>query len=203
MLLVVGVLLTRGVDARYLMAAGLLTMALGNFWMSQLNLDIGPWQVVWPRVVIIIGTVDDLRPAERGGVSAYLPEQIARRGRGIARAAAQRRRQRRNLGRADHPGTARAVPHAAAQRKPRSAQPGRQSICSRRGRRFSCSTPAIPPCRIRWRCESSSSRSRQQASSLAYFDVFSVSAAVAVLMVFFVLLMRRSVAEKGAHIGAE
>jgi DHA2 family multidrug resistance protein len=43
----------------------------------------------------------------------------------------------------------------------------------------------------------------QQASSLAYFDVFSFSAAVAVLLVAFVLLMRRSVAEEGAHIGGE
>ncbi len=43
----------------------------------------------------------------------------------------------------------------------------------------------------------------EQASSLAYFDVFTVSAYVGVMLVFFVLLMRRSVAEKGAHIGAE
>jgi hypothetical protein len=38
---------------------------------------------------------------------------------------------------------------------------------------------------------------------MVYFDVFSFSAAVAVLMMAFVLLMRRSVAEKGAHIGGE
>jgi len=43
----------------------------------------------------------------------------------------------------------------------------------------------------------------QQASSLAYFDVFSLSAAVGVLLVVCVLFMRRSVAEKGVHIGAE
>ena len=43
----------------------------------------------------------------------------------------------------------------------------------------------------------------QQAAALAYFDVFWVSAAVAVLLVFLVLLMRRSVTEKGAHIAAE
>ena len=43
----------------------------------------------------------------------------------------------------------------------------------------------------------------QQASSLAYFDVFTVSAVVGLLLVVFVLMMRRSVAEKGAHIGAE
>jgi len=43
----------------------------------------------------------------------------------------------------------------------------------------------------------------QQASSLAYFDVFTVSAAVGLLLVLFVLMMRRSVAESGAHLGAE
>jgi DHA2 family multidrug resistance protein len=43
----------------------------------------------------------------------------------------------------------------------------------------------------------------QQALSLSYFDVFFVSAVVAVVLVFLVLLMRRSVAQKGAHISAE
>jgi len=42
-----------------------------------------------------------------------------------------------------------------------------------------------------------------QALSLAYFDVFFLSFAVGILLVFFVLLMRRSVAEKGAHVGGE
>ncbi len=55
MLFVVGILMSRGVDARYLLAVGLFILALGNYWMSQLNLSIGPWQVVWPRVVIIAG----------------------------------------------------------------------------------------------------------------------------------------------------
>src|SRR5271167_446353 len=48
-------LLGRGVDARYLMAAGLAVLAVGNYWMSQTNLAISPWQVVWPRVVVIAG----------------------------------------------------------------------------------------------------------------------------------------------------
>ena len=43
----------------------------------------------------------------------------------------------------------------------------------------------------------------QQALSLAYFDVFWVSAVAASVLVFLVLLMRRSVAEKGSRIGAE
>jgi DHA2 family multidrug resistance protein len=44
---------------------------------------------------------------------------------------------------------------------------------------------------------------QQQASSLAYFDVFLVMAVVTLLLAPLVLLMKRSVAEKGAHIGHE
>jgi len=54
-IIIVGALLGRCLDARWLIGAGLLILAAGNFWMSQLNLDIAPWQVVWPRVVMVAG----------------------------------------------------------------------------------------------------------------------------------------------------
>jgi DHA2 family multidrug resistance protein len=38
---------------------------------------------------------------------------------------------------------------------------------------------------------------------LAYFDCFLIFAVVSVGLAFLVLLMKRSVAEKGAHIAAE
>ncbi len=44
---------------------------------------------------------------------------------------------------------------------------------------------------------------QQQASSLAYFDDFWLFAVLALALVPLVFLMKRSVAEKGAHIGAE
>jgi DHA2 family multidrug resistance protein len=44
---------------------------------------------------------------------------------------------------------------------------------------------------------------QQQASALAYFDVFWLLAVVMVALVFVVPLMKRSVAEKGARVGAE
>jgi DHA2 family multidrug resistance protein len=44
---------------------------------------------------------------------------------------------------------------------------------------------------------------QQQASALAYFDVFLMMAVVTLVLVPVVLLMKRSVAEKGAHIGHE
>jgi DHA2 family multidrug resistance protein len=44
---------------------------------------------------------------------------------------------------------------------------------------------------------------QQQAESLAYFDVFWLAAVLGVGLAFLVLFMKRSVAEKGAHVGAE
>jgi DHA2 family multidrug resistance protein len=44
---------------------------------------------------------------------------------------------------------------------------------------------------------------QQQASALAYFDVFWLSAVVMLALVPLVLLMKRSVAEKGARVGVE
>ena len=44
---------------------------------------------------------------------------------------------------------------------------------------------------------------QQQASSLAYFDVFLLLAVVTLVPLLAVLLMKRSVAEKGTHIGQE
>ena len=55
MLVIVGVLLGRGADARWLIAPGLAVMAAGSYWMALMNLQISPWQVVWPRVVLIVG----------------------------------------------------------------------------------------------------------------------------------------------------
>src|SRR5579862_5466840 len=45
-LFVVGAALGRGMDGRFLIAMGLVVIAIGNFWMSRLNLGVGPWQVV-------------------------------------------------------------------------------------------------------------------------------------------------------------
>src|SRR5689334_12514611 len=65
----VGLALGRGTDARWLIAAGLVVMAVGNYWMSQMNLDISPGQVVWPRVMLVLGLSMCFAPAN---VAAYL-----------------------------------------------------------------------------------------------------------------------------------
>jgi DHA2 family multidrug resistance protein len=48
-----------------------------------------------------------------------------------------------------------------------------------------------------------SDKLQEQASSLSYFDVFWAFAMLSLALVLLVLLMRRSVAEKGAHLAAE
>src|SRR6516162_8459772 len=66
---VVGFLLGRGTDARWVIMVGLLIMAAGNYWMSQMNLEISPGQVVWPRVMLVLGLSMCFAPAN---VAAYL-----------------------------------------------------------------------------------------------------------------------------------
>ncbi len=43
----------------------------------------------------------------------------------------------------------------------------------------------------------------QQALALSYFDCFLIFAVVSAILALMVLFMKRSVAEKGAHVAAE
>ena len=59
-------------------------MGIGNYWTSQLTLEISPWQVVWPRVVVIRRAVHDLRATERRCVSLHFKGTAGGRGRLLA-----------------------------------------------------------------------------------------------------------------------
>jgi MFS transporter, DHA2 family, multidrug resistance protein len=200
-LLVVGTLLSRGVDARYLMAAGLITLAAGNYWMSLMNLGISPWQIVWPRVVVIAGLSMVFAPlnvaaflhipqemrAGAVGLLALLRNEGGSVGTSIAKTIHDRREQFHSLRLNENldglnPSVGQFLEQAQAYFQPHSGDP----VLSRQ-----------------MALESLQKVREVQASSLAYFDVFWASAALAALLVFLVLLMRRSVAEKGAHIAAE
>jgi DHA2 family multidrug resistance protein len=201
MLFVVGTLLSRGVDARYLMAAGLLTMAAGNYWMSRLTLSISPWQVVWPRVVLIAGLSMLFAPLNvaafiyirkewRGpavGLLALLRNEGGSVGTSVAQIIEQRREQFHTLRLNEHLGA---------------LSPAVHGLLARVQAFFLQRTGDAPLARQMSLDVLEHARTRQ-ALSLAYFDVFTVSAAVAVLLIVPVVLMRRSVAEKGAHLGAE
>jgi len=55
MMIVVGALLSRGTDARWLIAPGLVIVAAANWWMAHLNLQIDPWHVIYPRMLLTAG----------------------------------------------------------------------------------------------------------------------------------------------------
>ncbi len=60
---IIGFMLGRKTDARWLIGAGLLLMAISNYWMSQMNLSISPNDVIWPRVGLVRGLSICFSPA--------------------------------------------------------------------------------------------------------------------------------------------
>jgi DHA2 family multidrug resistance protein len=200
-LMVVGFLLARRVDARLIMAAGLLTLAAGNYWMSQLNLDISPWQVVWPRAVVIVGLSMLFAPLNvaafmhipkelRGaavGLLALLRNEGGSVGTSVAQTILERRQQFHTL---------------RLNEKIDAFNPA-VSQAFNQGHAFFYQATGDPHLAQLMALNVLQNARDRQATSLAYFDIFWASAAIAVFLVLLVLLMRRAVAEKGAHIAAE
>ena len=200
-MIVVGALLGRALDARWLIAAGLLILAAGNFWMSQLNLDISPWQAVWPRVVIIAGLGMIFAPLN---VAAYLYIPRTLRGAAVGLFALLR-----NEGGSF--GTSmgqtiierREIFHALRLNENLDRlNPAVRSYLGQVQHGFLQQT-GDPAASHQMALQSLEDLREQQASALAYFDAFLIFAVVAVGLAFLVLLMKRSVAEKGAHHAAE
>jgi MFS transporter, DHA2 family, multidrug resistance protein len=201
MLFVVGLLLGRGLDARYLMAAGVLTLAVGNFWMSQMNLDIGPWQVVWPRVVVISGLSMVFAPLNVAAF-LYLPKELRVGAVGLLALL-------RNEGGSVGTSVAQTIQERREQfhvlrlnEKLDSLYPAVHQWLAQ-GQDFFLRMTGDPVRAQQMTLRGLQELRDRQAAALAYFDVFWSSAAVAALLVFLILLMRRSVAEKGAHVAAE
>jgi DHA2 family multidrug resistance protein len=201
MMLVVGVLLGRGTDARWLIAGGLLVMAAGCYWMALMNLYIGPWQVVWPRVVTIAGlsmifaplnvAAFKYTPQHLRGAAVGLFALLRNEGGSVGTSMAQTIQQRREQFHLSRLGDTLSPlnPHV-------------QTFLER-GQVFFLRQTGDPAGSRQMTVQALADLRQQQAASLAYFDVFWVCAALGVALVVLVLLMRRSVAEKGAHVGAE
>jgi DHA2 family multidrug resistance protein len=198
---VVGFLLGRKIDARWLIGTGLLLMAVSNYWMSQLNLFISPGQVVWPRVVLVLGLSICFAPAN---VAAYLYTPIAMRGAAVGLLSLLR-----NEGGSVGTSMAQTLQERRDQFHTLRLgeyldpfNPAVQSFLEQAQARFLQQTgdPAAAQ-QLAW--QSLANLRHQQASSLAYFDVFWLLAVVMLALVVVVFFMKRSVAEKGARVGGE
>jgi DHA2 family multidrug resistance protein len=193
--------LGRGTDARWLIALGLLVMAAGNYWMSQMNLDISPGQVVWPRVLVVLGLSICFAPANTAaylytppllrGAAVGLLSLLRNEGGSVGTSMAQTLQERRDqfhvlrIGELLDPFNAAVTSFFEQARQMFLQQTGDPSAAQQ----------------LAW--QALENLRQQQASSLAYFDVFFLLAVVTLALAPAVLLMRRSVTEKGAHIGTE
>lgn len=198
---VVALLLGRGKDARWIIVAGLLMMGAGNYWMSQMNLDVSPGLVVWPRVVMIMGLSMCFAPLN---VAAYLYTPIELRGAAVGlfsllrneggsvgTSMAQTFQERRFQFHTERLGAYLDPFNPAAHTFLHHAQ------------KFVMGQTGDPALSRQIAVQGLSVLRQQQASSLAYFDCFWLFAVIAIALVPVVLIMKRSVAEKGARIGAE
>jgi DHA2 family multidrug resistance protein len=198
---IVAMLLGKGFDARILIAIGGLVMAVGCFWMSQMNLFISPWQVVWPRVVQIVGlsilitplnvaAYSTLSPQLRGaavGLYALLRNEGGSVGTSMAKTLLDRREQF----------------HVERVGEWLDSLNANLNVGLDELRTTFLGLTGDPARVDSMAWQSISDLRDQQAISLAYFDCFWAFAALALLLVPLVLLMKRAVAEKGAHLAAE
>ena len=198
---VVGFLLGRQTDARWLILTGLLVMAAGNYWMSQLNLDISPGQVVWPRVAVIVGLAICFAPAN---VAAYLYTPKELRGAAVGLLSLLR-----NEGGSVGTSLSQALQDHREQfhtlRLGEYLDPFNSAVHSftDQSQAFFLQQTGDPVASQELALQALESLRQQQASSLAYFDCFWIFAVIMIALVPVVLLMKRSVAEKGARVGVE
>jgi MFS transporter, DHA2 family, multidrug resistance protein len=200
-IVIVGALLGRGVDARWLIGCGLLIVGVGNFWMSRMNLEIDPAHVIWARVVMVGGLGLVFAPLNvaayiyiprslRGaavGLLALLRNEGGSVGTSLGQTITERREQFHSLRLGEYLDPLNpAVTSYLAQ-----AQPG---YLQQTGDPAAAKQMAL---------QSLGDLRDQQALALSYFDCFLIFAVVSVILALLVLFMKRSVAEKGAHVAAE
>ncbi len=200
-LVVVGVLLGRGVDARWLIAAGLLLLAGSNWWMSQLNLEISPYQVVGPRMMLTGGlglmfaplnmAAYKYIPPHLRGAAVGLASLLRNEGGSVGTSMAQTIQERREQFHVSRVGEFIDPLNPQVQSFLEQAQAGFYQQTGDAATSRQMALQALENLR------------QQQAESLSYFDVFWVGAVLGILLVFLVPFMRRSVAEKGEHLGGE
>jgi DHA2 family multidrug resistance protein len=201
MLVIVSFLLGRGMDARYLIACGLMVISLSTYWMAYLNLLVSPWDFVWPRMLLTTGLGLIFAPIN---VAAYMYVPRELRGSAIALVSLlrneggsfgtsmsqtiQQRRDQFHLSRLDE--------------SLNILNPAVKDYLTR-AQEFFYHLTGDPGAAVRMALQSLDDLRQQQASSLAYFDVFWLASVLAISIVPLVFLMKRTVAQQGSHIAAD
>jgi MFS transporter, DHA2 family, multidrug resistance protein len=192
-LLVVSRLLGWGIDARWLIASGLLIMAAGNYWMALMNLYISPSQAIWPRVVLIIGLslmVAPLNvaaflyiPKHLRGAAVGLLALLRNEGCSFGVSMVQTLEERRNQF------------HTARAGEFLDSFNLEAASFLEQTQAFFDQQTGDPAGSQQIAMQVLADLRQQQAASFALFDVFWVAAIASLVLVFLVFLMKRSVAE--------
>jgi DHA2 family multidrug resistance protein len=200
-MVLVGYLMGRGWDARWLVAAGLVVMAAASYWMAMMNLQVSPWQAIGPRMGLTLGlgllfapmsvAAYKYVPAHRRGAAVGLLSLLRTEGGSVGTSMAstiEARREQFHLARlTDYLGPLNAHVHEYMV----NAQAFYVQKTGDAARSLQLGVQSLDDLR------------QQQALSMAYFDVFWLCAALSAVLVVLVLFMKPSVAEKGEHIGGE
>ena len=198
---VIAFLLGRGKDARWIILSGLLVMGAGNYWMSQMNLSISPEFVVLPRVLTVMGLSMCFAPLN---VAAYLYTPKMLRGAAVGLLSLLR-----TEGGSVGTSLAQTLHERLVQfhslRLGEYLDPFNPAVHSflNHLRTFFLGQTGDPALSKQMAWQGLAILRSQQASSLAYFDCFWVFAVIVLALVPLVFFMKRSVAEKGVHVGAE
>ncbi len=200
-MLIVGSILGRGADARWFVFVGLIIMAAGCYWMVLFNLDVGPWQLIWPRIVLIIGLSTLFAPLN---VAAYMytPRELRASAVGLFALL-------RNEGGSVGTSMAQTMEIRREQfhvsRVGEFLDPLNPTVST-----FLSETQKIfqqivgdPVLAHQMALQSLENLRQQQAASLSFFDDFYLFAVIGICLTPLVLLMKRSVPEQGAHVAAE
>jgi DHA2 family multidrug resistance protein len=200
-MIIAGALLGRQFDARWLVGSGLLIMAVACFARSQMNLEIGPWQVIWPHMLVMLGlglvfapisvAAYKYIPVHLRGAAVGLLSLLRTEGGSVGTSMSkivQERRQQFHLSRIDD-----------------TLSPLNEHVQEflAKIREFFLQRTGDPPRSSLVSIQQLDDLRQQQAAAFGFFDVFLVCAVISLVLVLFVLPMKRAVAEKGEHIAAE
>jgi DHA2 family multidrug resistance protein len=200
-MVLVGVLMTRGADSRWLIGAGLLVMAASSYWMARINLQISPAQVAYPRMGLTLGlgllfapisvAAYKYTPAHLRGAAVGIASLLRTEGGSVGTSLATTIEQRRDQFHLSRVGewlgplnthVREFLERVRASFMQKTGDPSRSQLLG---------------------LQQLDDLRQQQAMSLAYFDVFWLCTILSAALLVLVLFMKRSVAEPGEHIGAE
>jgi DHA2 family multidrug resistance protein len=200
-MVVAGALMGRQCDARWLVLSGLVIMAVASYARSQMNLEISPWQVIWPHMLVMLGIGLVFAPISVAAYK-YIPPQLRAAAVGIL-----------SLLRTEGGSVGTSMSKIIQDRRD---QFHLSRLCEtlnplnthvqgflEKTRAFYFQKFGDPARSPLLGLQNLDDLRQQQAAAFAYFDVFFLCAVLSAALVVLVFLMKRSVAEPGERVGGE